>query len=60
MVLRYEVFDLLACLFAFLITAIITLWWSGKGLFINGLIVAILLSTVEQYQQSQALAFEEE
>ena len=40
------------CLTVFLPTAILQLYWSGKGLFINGVIIASCLTFVERYTLS--------
>lgn len=62
-ILKYDPFlmnGIPACLIAFLITAIIQLFWSGKGLFINGFIIAVLYSFVEQHENFQMNVFERE
>jgi hypothetical protein len=48
-----------ACLLAFLPTAIFHLWWSGKGLLINGFIIAALMSIAERLEERQMYELEE-
>lgn len=50
----------LACLVAFLITGFNQLFWSGKGLFLNGFVIAVLFSVADQYRQLHLYALEEE
>ncbi|MCK4913353.1 MAG: hypothetical protein KAS69_02000 [Planctomycetes bacterium] len=50
---------LLAVIIAFIPTAMIQLYWSGKGLFINGVIIGILWGVIEQVKNSQTYLSEE-
>ena len=37
-----------ACLIAFLPTCILSFYWTGKGVFLSGIVIAILYSLIEQ------------
>ncbi|TFB10144.1 hypothetical protein E3V36_04700 [Candidatus Marinimicrobia bacterium MT.SAG.2] len=41
---------MMLCMVAFLVTAMFQLYWSGKGLFINGMIIASCVEFTKQYQ----------
>lgn len=49
----------LVVMIAFLPTAMIQLYWSGKGLFINGIMIGVFMAVINQYELSQVYLPEE-
>ncbi len=41
---------IMLCLLAFILPAMINLWWSGKGLFINGFIIGLFMALADFYE----------